>query len=163
MYGNMDKMIYQTESQLNGTAVHKNIDKKCYSMQNILSGIDVYCEKYNLIGKIDVYFNDKKILRERKKKIVKIYDGYIFQLYAQYFSLKEMGYDVKQLQLHSIDDNKTYKIELPNDNLEMFEKFEDTIEQIKLFNMDGFVQTNLEKCKKCIYEPACDRSLLVDA
>jgi hypothetical protein len=26
--------------------------------------------------------------------------------------------------------------------------------------MDKFVQDNVEKCKNCIYEPACDRGLI---
>ena len=163
MYGNMDRMTYQTADQLNGTAAHKNIDENHYSTKkNIITGLDIYCEKYNLIGKIDVYYCDKKILRERKKKIIKIYDGYIFQIYAQYFSLIEMGYEVEKLQLHSIDDNKTYNIKLPSEDTVMFDKFEKTIEQISLFDMDQFLQTNVEKCKHCIYEPACDRSLLID-
>ena len=70
----------------------------------MLQGIGIYCEKYNLVGKIDVFDTKSGILTERKKKVTKIYDGYVFQIYAQYFSLIEMGYKVVKLHLYSMDD-----------------------------------------------------------
>ena len=94
-------------------------------------------------------------MRERKKLIKVIYDGYIFQLYAQCFALREMGYTVNKLALYSFDDNKTYVIPLPEDDLEMLSKFESTVNEIKAFSFDNFVQTNIEKCIHCIYEPLC--------
>ena len=59
-----------------------------------------------------------------------------------------------------MDDHKTYKVQLPGDDMEMFEKFEQVIREINTFDMNSFSQDNIEKCKKCIYEPSCDRSLL---
>ena len=50
----------------------------------MLQGISVYCEKYNLVGKIDVFDEKTGILTECKKKIKTVYDGYIYQIYAQY-------------------------------------------------------------------------------
>ena len=38
-----------------------------------------------------------------------------YQLYAQYFCLREMGYEVEKLKLYSLDDNKVYEIPLPNE------------------------------------------------
>jgi CRISPR-associated protein Cas4 len=163
MYGNMDKMMYQTSDQLNGTSAHESIDEHNYSSRkDTISSLDVFCEKYNLIGKIDIYIGNKKLLVERKKIIRQVYDGYVFQLYAQYFSMIEMGYEVKKIKLHSIDDNKSYDIKLPEEDPIMFEKFEQTIEKIRMFDIDSFIQTNSEKCKRCIYEPACDRTLLTN-
>lgn len=158
LYGSMDRMLYQNEDQLNGTKAHEKVDKGQYSSEEtILMGLDVFCEKYGLIGKIDVYDEKKKILRERKRKIKTIYDGYVFQLYAQYFALKEMGYVVEQLQLYSMVDNKVYKVALPEQDTIMFEKFENLIAKMRAFRMEeGFVQENLSKCERCIYEPACD-------
>lgn len=154
-------MLYQSEDQLNGTAAHKAVDEGNYSTKkSILMGTDIYCEKYNLIGKIDVYDLGKRVLRERKKKIVQVYDGYIFQVYAQYFALIEMGYEVQKIELYSMDDHKVYKIKLPEDDLEMLEKFEQTIKEIRSFRLESFKQANSLKCKRCIYEPACDMSLL---
>ena len=59
-----------------------------------------------------------------------------------------------------MDDNKKYSINLPeNDNL-MFQKFKGLIEDIRSFRLDDYKQNNKEKCLNCIYEPACDRSLI---
>ncbi len=159
MYKDMDKMIYQNKSQLNGTAAHEHIDNGTYSTQkSILMGLDVYCEKYNLIGKIDIFYVDDGILRERKKHVKDIYDGYIFQVYGQYFALTEMGYFVKSIEIYSMDNHKKYNISLPYEDIIMYKKFEEVIENIKDFSIDNFVQNNSSKCQNCIYEPACDRA-----
>lgn len=161
MYKNMDRMIYQNTDQINGNTAHKSVDESIYTTRkDILMGIDVYCEKYNLIGKIDIFDIAKKTLRERKKKVKNIYDGYVFQVYAQYFSLVEMGYDVKKIEIYSIDDHKKYDIPLPYANTDMLFKFEKVIYEIKHFSIHEFIQTNEAKCLHCIYEPACDRTLI---
>lgn len=160
-YGERDKMSYQGKPQIAGTHAHKAVDSGTYSTRkNILQGIEVYSSKYDLVGKIDLYDADTKILTERKKKIKVIYDGYVFQLYAQYFSMLEMGYDVVELRLQSMDDRKFYPVALPKQDEIMFKRFEDTITAMQITNLDNFKQTNIEKCRNCIYEPACDRSLL---
>lgn len=161
LYGNRSTITYQNSSQINGTSAHEAVDQGTYSTRkNIITALDVYCEKYNLVGKIDMYDADSKTLIERKRQIKVIYDGYVFQLYAQYFALREMGYDVKKLRFHSMVDNKNYNIKLPEEDMEMFRKFEAVIKNIKLFNLEGFVQNNTDKCRNCIYEPACDRGML---
>jgi CRISPR-associated protein Cas4 len=161
LYGNMETKLYQRDYQINGTDAHKSIDTKTYSTRlDILQGIDVYTEEYGILGKIDIFDIKNGILTERKKKIVEIYDGYIFQIYAQYYALNEMGYNVKKIRLHSLDDNKTYNIDLPDENIEMKEKFQKLIKEIREFSFENFEQTNKKKCEKCIYEPSCDRSLI---
>lgn len=60
----------------------------------------------------------------------------------------------------SMDDNKKYKIECPEENLEMKNKFEQLIKEMRTFNLEDFHQNNIEKCKNCIYEDACDRALI---
>lgn len=158
LYRGRDFMLYKKTDQINGTNAHKAIDTKCYSSKkSIITAIDIYSEKYNLIGKIDLLDEEKKILIERKKKIKTAYDGYIFQLYAQYFSLIEMGYEITTIKLYSMDDNKSYIIPLPQNDTQMFQKFEKIVNDIKSFALDNFIQTNKEKCRKCIYEPLCDR------
>lgn len=161
MYKDMDRMIYQNTDQINGTAAHKKVDEGTYSTsKDVLMGLDVYSAKYNLIGKIDVFYTQRKLLRERKKKVKKIYDGYIFQIYAQYFAMCEMGYEVEKLEIYSMDDHKRYEIPLPEEDMNMFLKFEKVIEDINDFDMSKFTQTNLSKCQHCIYEPACDRTMI---
>ncbi len=163
LYGNLNKTLYQHAAQIDGTHAHQSIDTGRYSSRkNVLQGIDVYSEEFNLRGKIDVFDMDSGILTERKNKIVKIYDGYIFQLYAQYYALVEMGYSVKKIRLHSMRDNKNYNIKLPSEDVEMDKKFKNIIKAMREFNMESFRQTNAEKCKNCIYEPVCDRSLYAD-
>ena len=161
LYGNREKLLYQREDQLNGTKAHKSIDEGTYSTsKKILQGIEIYSSKYNIVGKIDMYDKSKKILTEKKKHISNIYDGYVFQLYAQYYAMKEMGFDVQKIRLYSIDNNKVYNIKLPEEDKDMFEKFEELIHDIKSFEINNFIQKNKSKCEKCIYEPACDRSLI---
>lgn len=158
---NEDNIIVQDSFQLNGTNAHKYSDSATYSTKkSVLQGISVYCEKYNLIGKIDVFDEKSGILTERKKKIKVVYDGYIYQIYAQYFSLIEMGYKVNELHLYSMDDNKVYNISKPEDNKTMLKKFEHTICEINDFLFKDFKQYNISKCQRCIYEPLCSFSCL---
>lgn len=160
LYGSQAEITYQNKDQLLGLDVHKTIDSQSYSSsKRILQGIDCYCEQYNLVGKIDLYDIDKGILTERKRTIKTVFDGYVFQLYAQYFSLKEMGYDCKLIRLYSYTDNKIYEQPLPENNSTMLHKFEDLIDEIRHFDFEKFSQNNISKCKHCIYEPACDRAL----
>lgn len=161
LYGNRAAITYQSEAQIRGTKAHETIDNRTYSTRkSILMSLNVYCEQYNLVGKIDLYDLKTGILTERKNKIAYIYDGYVFQLYAQCFAMREMGYTVSKIQIYSISDNKKYPIELPENNPKMFYDFEQTIEQMRIFKMEDYVQENIQKCKNCIYEPSCDRSLI---
>lgn len=161
LYGDRDTMMYQSSMQINGTKAHEAVDTGKYSgNRDIVTALEVYSEKYNLVGKIDIYDSKTYTLTERKRQIKRVYDGYIFQIYAQYFAMREMGYTVKRLQFYSMLDNKTYPVALPEENREMLGRFENVIEEIKNFYMDDFVQENAEKCKNCIYEPSCDRGLI---
>ena len=161
LYGDQATDTYQCKDQILGTAIHESVDNATYSSSTkILQGISCYCEKYNLVGKIDLFDIESGVLTERKRTIKTVFDGYIFQLYAQYFSLIEMGYKVRKIRLYSYCDNKVFPQKLPEDNTVMLNKFEKTIESMRNFNFDSFKQDNKLKCKSCLYEPACDRSLL---
>lgn len=160
LFGSLSKSLYHSPYQTEGLAAHFAIDNKTYSSKkNMLQGIDIYSEQFNFCGKIDLFDVDKKTLIERKKRISTIYDGYVFQLYAQYYGLVEMGYDVEKIQLYSFDTNKTYPVKLPDQNPEMKEKFIQLISDIQNFNPDNFKQTNAQKCEKCIYASLCAVSL----
>lgn len=160
LYADLEKTAYQSSLQTNGTHIHKTVDMGTYgTSKSVLQAIDVYCAQYDLYGKIDVFDVEKGILTERKKRVKTIYDGYVFQLFAQCFALREMGYNVNELRIYSYDDNKMYNIELPESNEIMFERFINTINEIKEFNLENYQQTNPLKCQNCIYEPYCDRSV----
>ena len=156
-----ENIMVQDSFQLNGTNAHKHSDSATYSTEkSVLQGVSVYCEKYNLIGKIDIFDEKTGVLTERKKKIKTIYDGYIYQIYAQYFSLIEMGYKVNKLRLYSMDDNKAYTVLKPEENKIMLEKFEHIITEMNDFSFIDFKQINISKCQRCIYEPLCSFSCL---
>ncbi len=155
-----DDLLIKDEYQLKGTDSHKSSDSATYSTKkSMLQNICVYCEQYNLYGRIDTFDVEKGILTERKKKIKTVFDGYIFQLYAQYFALIEMGYTVKKLRLYSMDDNKIYSVKKPESNTEMYEKFNALLKKIDCFSFETFCQENAEKCNNCIYEPLCSFSI----
>lgn len=159
LYGNEDRLMYQSAYQINGTKAHESVDNNTYSTRkNIITAMDVYSERYKLVGKIDIYDENKKLLVERKKHVTAVYDGFVFQMYAQYYALEEMGYEVKRMEIRSIDDNKHYMVKLPTHDAEKNADFERLVDEIRIFTMNDFCQTNIEKCRKCIYADACDRS-----
>lgn len=154
--GEKDRILTQTSYQINGTNAHSSVDLGTYSSRkSVLQGIDVYCDKYGIYGKIDIYYMNRGLLVERKKKISRLFDSQIFQLYGQYFSLCEMGYDVKALKMYSMDDNKGYDILLPSEDPEMMSKFEKAISDMRNFDPRHFIQENQSKCDNCIYEVMC--------
>ncbi|MCR5150839.1 MAG: type V CRISPR-associated protein Cas4 [Clostridiales bacterium] len=156
-----DDFLYKDSYQFNSSAAHERSDSGNYSSRKtMLQAISVYSSEFNLLGKIDTFDAEKGILTERKKRITTIYDGYIFQVYAQYFALTELGYEVNEIRLYSMDDNKIYPVKKPEDDLIMFEKFKNVIEDIENFDYSDFKQNNKSKCERCIYEPLCSYSAL---
>lgn len=155
IYENFSQKVYHGSAQTKGKIKHECIDEGRYSTaKKFLQGTDVYSEKYGLCGKIDIYDKENKFLIERKNKVIKIYDGYKYQLYAQYFCLKEMGYEVEKLFIHSLTDNKRYEIALPEGD--ELKKFEETIEQMRNFNIaKNNFKKNKQKCEQCIYSQLC--------
>ena len=157
LYGNMSTKVYHTNIQTKGLTAHKTVDSQSYSTaKTILQGIEVYSDTYRLCGKIDTFDIKKKLLVERKKKIKVIYDGYIFQLFAQYFCLKDMGYQVDKLKLYSMDDNKSYEVNLPEHDQSMYLKFKKLLTAIGEFKLTHSMSVNPNKCRSCIYNNLCD-------
>lgn len=156
LYENFSQKVYHDIPQTAGKIKHENIEQGKYSSaKRYLQGLPVFSEKYNLAGKIDIYDQKDKALIERKYKIKQIFDGQRYQLYAQMYSLEEMGYEVKKLFIHSLADNKRYPICLPI-GVEK-EKFEALIGEIRDFRPDDFNRTvNQNKCDNCIYRELCN-------
>jgi CRISPR-associated exonuclease Cas4 len=160
LYTNYNDQLYKGSSQIAGTIAHQSIDYKTYSSRkDIIHGMEVYCEKYKLMGKIDLFDITKKCLTERKNNIEQIYDGYIFQLYAQYFALIEMNYEIEEIALYDITKNKKYQVLLPEDDLINFVRFEVLINKINNYIIsDPSFIANPEKCNNCIYQLLCDKA-----
>lgn len=152
--------MYQDSPQEEWTISHLPIDFKNYSTsKNIVQSMSIYSDKYNLCGKIDLYHKDKKSLMERKTKITKLYQGYIYQLYAQYFCLLEMWYPVETMKLYSMTDNKVYEIDLPNE--EDVANFEYFLKKYNEYDLnDKYFIPNTKKCNMCIYRELCDVAIL---
>lgn len=165
MYEDMPKSVYQSDSQILGTYSH-NENKTDFKFKQNNFDIDdtiteecYYSSTYNVLAIIDCYNINSKILIEKKRKIKDIYKGYIFQLYAQYYSLKDNGIEVDKLCIYSILDDEYYYIPLPEKNKQLKREFEVVLYEIRHFQLEKFYQSNYEKCKNCIYSNLCDRSL----
>ncbi|HUN02570.1 MAG TPA: type V CRISPR-associated protein Cas4 [Niabella sp.] len=154
LYGSFAETVYKQSPQYKGTAAHETIDERTYSTSaHILQGMEVYSEQYNICGKIDVFDSLKGRLTERKREVKTIYDGYVFQVYAQCFALREMGYAVKEIVIHD-------PIPLPENDAAMLAKFEQLIADIQTFDLETTPFTPLlSKCQNCIYNQLCDKSL----
>ncbi len=157
LYEDYDQILYHEKNQLEGKIKHENIDKRKYSTtKRYLQSLSIYSEKYNLMGKVDAYDQLEKILIERKNRVIKIYDGYVYQVWAQMFCLEEMGFEVKKIYIHSLFDNKRHEIKKPSSADEFV--FYRIIEKIKNFNLLRYDHVaNLNKCKKCIYRELCNK------
>ena len=155
LYEGVDVMSYTGKAQMYGLKQHERIDDNNYMYAKALSAINVCSLEYGLVGKIDKYFTEECRLVESKAKIKTVYDGYVFQLYAQYFCLAEMGFEVKSLALYSISDNKSFEVELPENNPKMMQKFLKLIASIRNFKLEDFSCSNKEKCTNCIYANMC--------
>lgn len=138
-----------------GQSAHAAVDEHRYSTRkSIITGMTVYSERYNLLGCIDIFDVASGLLTERKYSITAVYDGFRYQLFAQYFALTEMGYTVNQMRLHSSKDNKNYDIELPDANTT--KQFEKVLDDIRCFSLFNEFKPNPNRCHHCIYAPLCD-------
>lgn len=149
-----DDVCYQTP-QLVGRAAHETLDQGTYSTRkDILTGTMVYSQQYRLLGRIDMLDLRSGLLVERKYSITAVYDGFRYQLYAQYFALKEMGYGLRAMRLHSLKDNRNYEVPLPLP--EDIRAFETILDDINTYRLDIPFSPNLKKCMRCIYASLCD-------
>ena len=146
---------FRETPQIQGLASHAAIDSATYSTrQDVLQGSLVYSSKYNLLGRIDLFFIESGLLRERKYSISAVYDGFRYQLYAQYFALTEMGYEVRRMELYSAKDNRKYPIELPD--VAAVREFEQTLAAIRAYLPENdTAPPNLTKCRHCNYREIC--------
>ena len=153
-----DEGLYHATPQTRGRNAHETIDtKKASNRTDDLQSIPILSEKYKLIGKIDIYRGREKKLIERKYQLKQIYQGQIYQLWAQYLCLIEMGYDVESLAFYEISTNKMIPIEIPT--FEQIEQFVSFLKSYRNFCPEQPILISNNKCKHCIYCSICDKAI----
>lgn len=159
VYMDADADMYKAVPQLKGTASHEGVDKGRGSTRATdLFGMSVYSEELGICGKIDVYKQDKELLIERKYNLKRIFQGQIYQLWAQYFCMQEMGFGVKTIAFYEISTNKMTVIPLPMED----EKREllSVITDFKSYRpLEDVISINPNKCIHCIYCNLCDKTM----
>jgi CRISPR-associated protein Cas4 len=156
VYEGGNEELFHAVPQTRGKAAHETIDKKTYSsLKDEFSGLSVYCSELGIAGKIDIYKRNEKLLVERKYQLNTIYLGQIYQLWGQYFCMVEMGFEIERLAFYAISTNKTFPVEIPNnDNKKELVNF---IDEFKKFNPETNITINQNKCTHCIYCNLCDK------
>ncbi len=155
LYYFLDEGTYKDVPQAKGRASHETIESGKYSSKaGILKAISVYSEELGIAGKIDLLDLEKKTLIERKRKISQLYEGYLLQVYAQYFCLIEMGFSVEKIKIHSVSDNKTYDIPIPGEAEKA--RLKEILLKMNSYDLAFPFSQNPKKCAGCIYRNACD-------
>lgn len=150
IYSSFDAAIYHDTPQIKGSITHENIEEGRYkTSKHILQGLSVYNSRLGIKGKIDIYDKKNKHLIERKHTIKNLYKGFLYQLYAQMYCMEEAGFSVKQLFLHSLSNNKSYKIPFPTETEK--NEFEGTILYMKSFTVEAVKNHTCARCENNIY------------
>lgn len=151
-----DEELVHATPQTQGKAAHAAIDEKTYSSRkDEITSLSVYSNELGIIGKIDLYKGREKLLIERKYQLNTIYQGQIYQLWAQYFCMKEMGYEIEKLAFYAISTNKMFPVEVPTN--EDKKELQDFILRFKTYDPTQAIQVNINKCTHCIYCNLCDK------
>ena len=109
------------------------------------------------MGKIDLYKQKEHLLIERKYQLKQIFQGQIYQLWAQMFCMQEMGYVVERLAFYEISTNKMIPVTLPTE-IEML-RFNSFLQKFRTYNPASTTFTiNPNKCRHCIYCNLCEKT-----
>lgn len=158
VYMESEDETYKASPQTKGTIAHEGIDRKTASTRkDDIMALPVYSEELGVSGKIDLFKQDRHLLIERKNNLKRIFQGQIYQLWAQYFCMTEMGYDVRQLAFYEISTNKMIPVEMPGDNGK--QELLAFIQRFKTYNpLTTPFTVNVNKCTHCIYCNLCDKT-----
>lgn len=157
VYMEADEGLYHATPQTQGAIAHSAVDKKTTSTtKNEIQALPISSEQLGVMGKIDIYRTNEKILIERKYKLKQIYRGQLYQLWAQYYCMVDMGYEVDKLGFYEISTNTTIPIPLPTDTEK--QELMSFIEKFKNYDPAEPIAINVNKCKHCIYCNLCDKT-----
>lgn len=150
--------MYKASPQTKGTIAHQGVDEKTGSThKSDIMSLPVYSDEFGISGKIDIYKQDRHLLIERKNNLKRIFRGQIYQLWGQYFCMREMGYEVDKLAFYEISTNKMIDVELPGEMGK--QELIDFIEQFKHYDPSATsIKVNPNKCIHCIYCNLCDKT-----
>lgn len=157
IYSQIDDSLYHAAPQVQGSISHAATDSKTSSSRrdDILS-LPVFSDELRITGKIDMFRKSEGHLIERKYQLKNIYRGQLYQIWGQYFCLKEMGYDVKRLSFYEISTKRGIPVSIPGK--EEFNELKMVIEKYIQYKPDSKIDTNNNKCAHCIYCPMCDKT-----
>lgn len=157
VYMSADTEVYHAAPQVRGALAHDATDRKSSSTRKgVLLALPVFSEQYHLMGKIDVYRVEEKKLIERKYQLKRIFQGQIYQLWAQFFCMREMGYEVETLAFYEISTNTMLPIALPSPAEE--QQFAAFIADFLSYDPSSPITPNPNKCTHCIYCNLCDKT-----
>ncbi len=143
VYMDTDEGLYHAKPQTRGRIAHETVENKTASnRKDDLLSLPVYSSQYKLMGKVDVYRRKERLLLliERKYQLKQIFQGQIYQLWAQYFCLLEMGYEVERMAFYETSTNKMIPVSLPDERgVAQFAAF---IESFQRFNPADAIHTN---------------------
>lgn len=157
VYMEADESLYHAVPQTAGRIAHAPTDAgTASSAADVLLALPVYSERFHLMGVIDVYRKAEKKLIERKNNLKHIFQGQIYQLWAQMFCLRDMGYEVESLAFYEITTHKTFPVAIPTPDEEL--QFERFLQQFHQYNPADPLVVNPNKCAHCIYCNICDKT-----
>lgn len=157
VYMETDEGLYHATPQTKGKLAHEPVDTKTSSNRSDdVLALPVYSEQLGLMGKIDVYKRREKKLIERKYQLKQIYQGQLYQLWAQFYCMTEMGYKIESIAFYEISTNKMIPVAIPSDSDK--QKLQNFISSFKSFEPLLPIPVNPNKCRHCIYCNLCDKT-----
>ncbi len=153
-----DEMVFHAAPQTQGKIAHETIDrKKASNRADDIISMSVYSDEYGLMGKIDIYKRNEQKLIERKFQLKHIFQGQVYQLWAQMLCLNEMGYEVKALEFYETSRNKSIPVPIPSKaDIDLFKSF---LQEFRSFDPGNTpFSININKCNHCIYCNLCDKT-----
>lgn len=159
VYMDTNEDIYKATPQISGSNAHNATNNKTSSTRkDDIMSLPVISEELGLTGIIDIYKGDRHLLIERKNNLKRIFRGQLYQLWAEYYCMIEMGYRVDSIAFYEISTNKMIYQPLPNNNdklelISFIEKFRSYLPCTTKFTI------NSNKCQHCIYSNLCDKTI----
>lgn len=156
VYGTADEEVCKAEPQKAGVFEHGKIldGQETGTFRNL----PVFSDEYGIAGVIDEYDPGKKTLTEYKNNLPTVFPGQKMQLWGQYICLTGNGLEVQSIRFVEISTGKEYPIPPPGtDELKNLRKL---IDRIRQYDPSYQIETNPNKCQKCIYCPLCEKTFI---